>query len=152
MPVQEAMTAAPKPLREPRTIRQSLRRTRMTPWRRPEADKVSPELRMQVFERDSFRCVAPLLAAQHDAPIDPCKGQYGQRAIVIVTTEGPIYDLSVLTYEHVIEHPGIGQGRGEPRLERAATLCFHHNVGGWAGAHKRWLRAYLADLYGAVAT
>ncbi len=110
-------------------------------------DPVTSELRNAVFERDGFRCLAPILAAQHDQPIDDCKGQYGQRAFLGAFDGTPLYDLSALTYEHVTEYAAMGGKRAPARIERALTLCWHHNTQGWAQSHKRWEREYLRELY-----
>lgn len=88
-----------------------------------------------------------MLAAQHAQPIDACKGQYGQRAYIGAFDGTPLYDLSALTYEHVTEHAAMGGKRAPSDMRHALTLCYWHNVGGWAQSHKRWEREYLRELY-----
>lgn len=114
-----------------------------------KSQQVTPEIRGQVFARDEYRCMAPIIAAKYDlrSPT-PCAGKFGRPAVLYVTTDGPVYDERALTYEHVREHAAIGGPKPEPSLRWALTLCWHHNVDGWAQANKRHERAFLAELYG----
>jgi hypothetical protein len=118
--------------------------------RRGHRDPVTTELRAEVFERDGFRCVASLLALRHGEPIDECRGQYGQRAMLGTYDGASLYDLSALTFEHVHMQPMTGR-RAPSDKEHGLTLCWHHNVNGWASSHKEWERQYLRSLYGDIA-
>lgn len=120
------------------------------PKRRGHADPVTPELYDGTMQRDGYRCMAPVLADQHDAVIDACAGPAGMRAVLYVTVDGPVYDLRALTIEHVKLESRMGR-RAESRPDRVLVLCWHHNVDGWANTHKDWERDYLRSLYPAVA-
>lgn len=120
------------------------------PKRRGHRDPVTEELRAEVFARDEFRCMAPILAAQRGELADACKGRYGQRAVIGKFYGDPLYDLSALTFEHVHMQPMLGR-RAPSDREHGLTLCWHHNTNGWASTHKEWEREYLRSLYGDIA-
>lgn len=110
---------------------------------------VTSELREEVFARDGYRCLAPVIAERYDlsAP-KPCAGRFGRPAVLMITVNGPVYDRRALTYEHVREHAAMGGRKPPPDPRWALTLCWHHNVDGWAQSNKRHERAYLAEMYG----
>jgi hypothetical protein len=108
----------------------SLRRTSMKPWRRKDSDKVTEALANYVFARDRMTCRAPILARQHGEPIDACQGR--------------------LTIEHVHTQSMIGK-RAPSDKHHTLSLCWHHNVNGWASRHKDWERSYLLHVEGEAA-
>jgi len=119
------------------------------PWRRPNAEKVTPEDRQMVLERDGYRCVAPMLAVKYDLPTpDACRDRWGRLAIAYITADGPVYRPEALTYEHVRLTAAMGGRKPAPSLRTSLTACDHHNVNGWCQANKRYERQYLAELYG----
>lgn len=103
----------------------SLRRSRMQPWRRDEADKVSPETRASVLARDGG-CVARVL----DDPAN-CWGR--------------------ITLDHVKEHPRMGD-RAPSDRRHLVSLCQGHTEDGrragfqWNTAHRPMLREYLREV------
>lgn len=100
-------------------------KSRPKPWRRAESDKVTEDLANYIYARDNMTCLAPILAAAHDQPVDPCDGR--------------------LTIEHVHTEPTMGK-RAKSDKWHCLLLCFHHNVDGWASMHKDWEREYLARV------
>ena len=118
--------------------------------RRGHKDPVTPELRSEVFSRDGYRCLAPMLAYRHRQSIDDCKGPYGGSASLGRHGNRGPYDSAALTIEHVHMQPMLGR-RAPSDPQHTLTLCAHHNVNGWASMHKEWEREYLRDLYGEIA-
>lgn len=86
----------------------------MKPWRRPESDKVTPELRRDVINRDR-RCQI----AAYD-PAHVCHNEWGD---VHDST-----DVGQLTYEHVKKNHRTGK-RATSRIELAVATCHGGNVG-----------------------
>lgn len=123
---------------------------------RSHPDPVSPELRVEVVNRDGRRCMAAVLDPQGHPP-SSCRGKYGQRALVVIVDARPLYDLSALTVDHVPfpvhlvqrakDDPARGTRRAPSRRENLLTLCHDANVNGWASAHRELERAHLATLY-----
>ena len=120
------------------------------PKRRGHRDPVTQDLYDATMYRDAMRCMAPILAEQHDESIDACAGPAGMPAVRFVGIDGPVYDLRALTIEHVKFESRMGR-RAESRPDRVLVLCWHHNVDGWANTHKDWERDYLRSLYPEVA-
>jgi len=119
------------PLRRAPLLRKAELRAKSRPkvWRRPEAEKVTPEDREAVFARDQYRCMAPVIAARYGLPPpDPCAGPR--------------------TDEHVRLHAATGGRKPAPSLRTSLAACQHHNADGWCQANKRHERQYLTDLYG----
>ena len=134
---------------------------------RAHPDPVSPELWLEVVERDQRRCMAAVLDPIGHPPT-ACRGPYGQRGLVsaqVVVDEVTgktisttlLYDLSCLTVDHVPfpvhlvqrskDDPARGTRRAPSRIENLLTLCHHANVNGWASAHRELERSHLATLY-----
>jgi hypothetical protein len=81
-------------------------------------DPVTPELRIEVFERDR-QCVAPII----DYFCDPCAGR--------------------LTLDHVQSGYGRMGKRAPSDAAHLVTVCWHHHLDGWATSHRPDLREYL---------
>jgi hypothetical protein len=117
-------------------------------------DPVSPELWLEVIDRDKRRCMASVIDPEGHPPTS-CRGKYGERALVLRSPE--LWDLSCLTVDHVprpvhqsqrsADDPARGTRRAPSRREHLLTLCHDANVNGWASAHRDVERAYLAGLY-----
>lgn len=98
------------------------------------------DLRRQVFARDDWRCLAPLLDTA--VSIQDCRGPLGLPALF----EGSTYRVDALTLEHVHEEPGM---RKIDRADHCLTLCWLHNVdSGWSQSHRAEENAHLDALYG----
>lgn len=124
-------------------------KARPKPWRRAEAEKVTPEDREATFARDGYRCTAPVIAERYElAAPDACRDRWGRLATAYITVEGPVYHREALTYEHVRPEAAMGGRKPAAGLRTSLTACWHHNVNGWCQANKRHERQYLADLYG----
>jgi hypothetical protein len=127
------VTAIPKPEKRPK--------------RRGHRSPVTDELRAEVFARDGFRCLAPIIG---DANTTDCRGPYGNWAVVTEWNGRKLYDLSALTIEHVHFQPMLGR-RAVSDKEHCLTLCWLHNTQGWASMNKEREREYLRSLYGEIA-
>ena len=107
------------------------------PWaeiRRPP--KLTHAVWVAVAERDGWRCQAPAL----DPEADRCRGPFWRQS----PEPGTSSYREILTFDHVKDEAG------GPRIHDEAhgvLLCHHHNVNGWASAHREQERAYLAQLY-----
>ena len=96
-------------------------------------------LRQEVFHRDEWRCLAPLL--------DPTVTAYdcmGPFQIPALLAPG-VYRVDSLTLEHVHEEPGM---RRVHRKDHCITLCWYHNVEGWSQSHRTEENEHLDNLYG----
>ncbi len=115
--------------------RTALRRVPMKPWRRNDADKVTPEDRDAVYRRDQG-CVANILGAA-----DTCRDQWGTPLIL----QGR-YTPALLELDHIREYAMVGKrGKSEPRW--MVLLCpWHHRLGNppWATSNREAIRDYLA--------
>lgn len=89
-----------------------------------------------VADRDGWECQAPKL----DPGASDCRGPFWAQAPEIGTAE---YH-AILTVDHVKRTAGGPRIHDEAHL---VLLCHHHNVDGWASAHRELERAYLARLY-----
>lgn len=98
--------------------------------------KLTPDeweaLRDRVFTRDGERC----MAVELDPEPGPCGQIFGR----------PISDRRGLTIEHVSPFATLGK-RAPDTEEFLLTLCYVHNVGPWASAHRHEERMHLAALY-----
>lgn len=120
----------------------------------PHPDPVTPELWLEVVNRDERRCMASVLDPEGH-PATSCRGKYGERALVTIAPE--LWNLGALTVDHVprpvhelqrsADDPARGTRRAPSRREHLLTLCHHANVNGWASAHRDLERDYLATLY-----
>lgn len=103
----------------------------------PERLKLDPlelsRLRVRVFERDGWRCLAPEL--------DPDAGPCG-----LLRPGDRLNNTTNLTYEHVSKFSAKGR-KADDREEEGLTLCRWHNVGPWASSHRHEERVHLAKLY-----
>ena len=89
-------------------------------------DRVSPELRIAVLERDQG-CVAPRLGGS----VMDCGGRD--------------------TLDHVKDQPRMGK-RAPSDMAHLVTLCEQHHLWtGWATSHRPELREYLRDVSGVSA-
>jgi hypothetical protein len=94
---------------------------RRSPLRRyAQRDPVTPEIRLEVLQRD-LGCVAVLLGE----PPSECRGY--------------------LTLDHVKTNPAMGK-RAPSDAAHLATVCEFHHLGGWATSHRPQLRRYLAGF------
>jgi hypothetical protein len=95
---------------------------RRTPLRRStrKADPVTPEVRLQVLDRDQG-CVAVKLG---EDPLT-CRGR--------------------LTLDHVKDQPRMGR-RAESTPSRLVSVCEWHHLYGWATANRPALREYLRGV------
>lgn len=84
-------------------------------------DPVTPELRIEVFERD-HGCVAPTI----DYFCDPCNGR--------------------LTLDHIQEGYGRMGKRAPSDRGHLVSVCWHHHLDGWSTSHRAELREYLARV------
>lgn len=92
------------------------------------ADRVSPETRNAVMERDR-QCLAALLDLSH-----MCRNQWGDR-------HSP-YDVSWLTIEHVRTDPG---GKRRHDALHLVAMCHEANVLHWGSSteNRALINAYL---------
>lgn len=122
--------------REWSQIRSDRRIRRLRSW-----PYVTAQTWRRVADRDGWLCQAPIL----DPSADRCRGPfYGQ-----TPAAGTAEYHAILTFDHVKE------AAGGPRIhdeQHGILLCHHHNVDGWASAHRDQERAYLAQLYPEVWT
>jgi hypothetical protein len=97
-------------------------------------NRISPEVRQQVLERDHLVCLAPVL----DPDAGSCRDRFGN-----VGWEVPVEELEL---DHVGE---MRMGRAAPTdIDHLVTLCPWHHRGlkagrNWATSHRPMLRAYL---------
>lgn len=111
-------------------------------WRRPDDDKVTPELALHVLQRDKG-CMAPVLDPKCIAIYGPCRGAYGPEPINRT-------DLRQMTLQHVWLSQAESAKGMRPPSDRfhLLVLCPGHHLGGWATAHAslEFQRDYLKRL------
>ena len=111
------------------------RRTPIRAWRRAEADKVTPEIREAVLERDSG-CIANLLGA-----LDQCRDTWGNPLVL----QGR-YHRHLLELDHIRPFAMTGKRGPSDTIRWLAAMCpFHHRHGNppWATGHRDVIREYL---------
>jgi hypothetical protein len=104
------------------------------PPRRPEADKVSPELHAAVLRRDRMCVMARMAPEGHK-----CKTVWGR--------EHAPDDLALLTIEHVHDTAMMGK-RAPSDLAHCIALCGAANFAVPSKAMRDWFRAYLETVDG----
>ena len=93
------------------------------PKRRGHKDPVTPDVRLDVLNRDDWACVAPKVCDCLASDATTCAGR--------------------LTLDHVKDQPRMGK-RAPSDRDHLATVCERHHLGtGWATAHRPELREYL---------
>lgn len=110
-------------------------------------DLVTPELRIEVFERDGFACVAPRI----DPTVDACRGKWGEAFQI----GAGVRDLGVLTLDHIKDQMQVGapivkrgilrkhRYRAPSDMDHLVTACWHHHLDGWCTAHRPELREWI---------
>ncbi len=105
---------------------------RTTLRRKPQRDPVTPDVRMEVFERDAG-CVLRFLEPGH-----VCRDQWGNLVNPNASSD--------MTAEHV--KPSLAMSLRGPSQERwMVTLCWAANLQPPTKAQRAAFRAYLAALY-----
>jgi 5-methylcytosine-specific restriction endonuclease McrA len=107
-----------------------MKRSPMRRWHRPEADKVTPELRAAVIARDGV-CFLSRLNRLH-----VCRDKWGNE-------QRPDENLTV---DHVKDEAGMGK-RAPSDLRHLVAMCYGANVGVPSREVRILERAYLARLY-----
>ena len=128
--------------RSPLIRSSGLRRSLMRPWRRDEDDKVTPELRNYILDRDRI-CIAARIDSDHQ-----CRTRFG--------VPHAADDRRYLTLDHVHGKPFIGvlqitkEGgygdRAPSDKYHIVVACGDANNNGWCSAHRREERSYLAEV------
>ena len=125
--------------RSPLLRKSELRSKAMKPWRRAEADKVTPDVRSEVMRRDQG-CVANLLGAK-----DACTDAWG-RALILQGRYTPY----LLELDHI--RPAAMTGKRGPSTPRwMVAMCpGHHRLGNppWATSNRDLIREYLDRVSG----
>jgi hypothetical protein len=94
--------------------------------RHAHRDPVTPELRLEVLERDQG-CVYPLV-----------------EGLLVEGWAVGIYCAGRLTLDHVQDGYGRMGKRAPSDMAHLVTLCEHHHImSGWATSHRPELREYL---------
>lgn len=114
--------------------RTPLRRTRPKPWFRAEEDKVTPELRAAVLDRDRA-CVLWLRDPGH-----ACRDRWGM-------PHAPD-DRKKLSIEHVHDGYGTTGKRAPSDMAHCMALCGGANVGVPSKVEREWMRDYLRRVEG----
>lgn len=109
----------------------SLRRSWMRPWRRDDADKVTPAVHAYVLQRDRM-CFAAMKDPEHR-----CRDRFGN--------PHASDDLTRMTLDHVHKAATMGvRAKSIPRC--LVTMCGWANNEGWASAHRNDERIYLQEM------
>lgn len=115
----------------------SNQRARKIPWGHPPTRELPVDLgalRLRVFQRDHWTCLAAVLDPEHR-----CGGAFGK------ALPGTDYYRQTLTLEHVRTDPG---GARRDREEFCVTLCYEANsYTVWGSAHRALLNEHLDRLY-----
>lgn len=104
--------------------------------RKPQPDPVTTETRATVLARDARQaggCVAAWLETDHG-----CRNAWGYPHLP--------GDLAQLTLDHIQSGGGRMGKRAPSDPDHLVSLCYSAHLGGWATAHRRALRLYLAGL------
>lgn len=99
-----------------------MKRSRMKPWRRPDDDKVTPEVAAAVFRRDRGCVFAGHIPELRGLATTMCRDRFG----------GVIdpYDTSKLTLDHVHrDHATLGRRPESDPQHLIATCAWHHHEG-----------------------
>lgn len=117
--------------------RSSSRTAHKVPWGHPSTPEPRVDLgalRLRVFQRDGWTCLAASLDPEHR-----CGGAFGKAVL------GTDYYRQALTLEHVRTDPG---GARRDREEFCVTLCYEANsYTVWGSANRALLNDYLDRLY-----
>lgn len=110
-----------------------IKRTRLKPWRRDEDDKMTPEVRAAIINRDRMCFIYAFVDHAHI-----CRDVWGDPHMPD--------DLLRLTVEHVKKELAMGV-RAKSRIEFGLALCHKGNVDVPSAKVREKMRERLAGLY-----